>query len=404
MRAYERLIRYVKVYTASDATSATCPSTAVQFDLGKLLVEELLGMGIADARMDEKGYVYGSLPATPGYEDKPAVIFISHMDTISEVPSENVNPILHENYDGCDVTLPNGNVLSVETFPFLKEMKGETLITTDGTTILGGDDKAGIAEIITAVETLMNGDRPHGKVCFCFNPDEEIGRGAFEFDIPGCGAEFGYTVDGSGVGTIEYENFNAAAATVDFKGFSVHPGTSKNTMINAANVAIEFHDSLPSTARPECTEGYEGFAHLTSMSGNVTDAKLTYILRDHDWNKLSNMKDNMAHIAKILNEKYGEGTVTLDIKDQYRNMVEKVKPHFHLIENGREAIRMAGLEPETVPIRGGTDGATLSWMGLPCPNLGCGGYNFHGPSECITVERMDKTVEIILNVISLYAK
>lgn len=402
MRAYERFLKYVTVYTTSDPDSESCPSTVRQLDLAEKLVEEMKTLGIADARVDEYGYVYGSIPATAGHEDKPALGFIAHMDTAPDAPGENVKPVLHENYDGGDVTLPSGMVISAEKFPFLASMKGETLITADGATLLGADDKAGVAEIMTAAETLLKGDMPHGKICIAFTPDEEIGRGADKFDIPGFGADFAYTVDGGDVTGIEYENFNGAAAEVTVKGFSVHPGESKDTMINASNVAMEFHMALPVMDRPEHTQGREGFYHLTDMAGDVSAAKLTYILRDHDWDKLSYKKQTMLHTAECLNGKYGEGTVTVAIKDSYRNMIEKIQPHFHLVETARKAITMAGLVPEDIPIRGGTDGATLSWMGLPCPNLGTGGFNFHGPAECITAERMDKAVEILLNIAALY--
>lgn len=404
MRAYERFLNYVVIHTTSDEESETCPSTARQFDLAHRLVEEMKTMGITDARVDEHCYVYGTIPATSGCKDKPALGLIAHMDTAPAASGENVKPILHENYDGRDIVLPNGSVLSLKKFPFLENMKGETLITTDGTTLLGADDKAGIAEIMTAAEAILHSGEPHGKVCIAFTPDEEIGRGADKFDIPGFGADFAYTVDGGDVGGIEYENFNAAAASVEVTGFSVHPGESKDTMINACNVAMEFHMALPAMDRPEHTEKREGFYHLTDMKGDVSRARLDYILRDHDLNKLEYKKQIMAHIASCLNAKYGEDTVKLTVKDSYRNMIEQILPHFHLVETAREAITMAGLEPEAVPVRGGTDGAVLSWKGLPCPNLGTGGFNFHGAAECITAERMDKAVEILLNIVSLYAK
>ena len=396
MRAYERLLNYVRVYTTSDPESGTHPSAEREFDLARQLVEEMKALGIEDARVDEHCYVYGSIPATPGCEDKPALGLIAHMDTAPDASGEGVTPILHENYDGRDVTLPaTGTVMKVSTFPFLADLKGETLITTDGTTLLGADDKAGVAEILTAAETLLAEGRP---------PDEEIGEGASLFDIPGFGADFAYTVDGGDVGGIEYENFNAAAATVTIHGFSVHPGSAKDTMINASNVAMEFHGALPVMARPETTEGRQGFYHLCQMYGDVTNAKLGYILRDHDADKLQYKKDNLLHIADYLNGKYGPGTVEVEIKDSYRNMLEKIKPHFHLVENARKAIEKAGLTPEEVPVRGGTDGATLSWKGLPCPNLGTGGFNFHGVCECTTVERMDKATEILLNIVEIYSK
>ena len=404
MRAYERLLKYVRVYTTSDPNSGTHPSAEREFDLARILVEDMKAIGIEDAFVDEHCYVYGTIPATPGCESKPALGLIAHMDTAPDASGENVNPILHENYDGHDVTLPaTGMVMKVSTFPFLKELKGETLITTDGTTLLGADDKAGVSEILTAAETLMADGRPHGKICIAFTPDEEIGEGASLFDIPGFGADFAYTVDGGDVGGIEYENFNAASATVTVHGFSVHPGSAKDAMINASNVAMEFHQALPVMARPETTEGRQGFYHLCQMYGDVTEAKLGYILRDHDAGKLQFKKDNLLHIACYLNCKYGEGTVEVEIKDSYRNMIEKIKPHFHLVENARKAIEKAGLTPEEVPVRGGTDGAVLSWKGLPCPNLGTGGFNFHGVCECTTVERMDKATEVLLNIIEIYA-
>ena len=403
MRAYERLLNYVRVYTTSDPESGTHPSAAREFDLAHQLVEELKALGVEDARVDEHCYVYGSLPATPGCEDKPALGLIAHMDTAPDASGENVNPILHESYDGSDVTLPaTGMVMKVSAFPFLASMKGETLITTDGTTLLGADDKAGVAEIMTAVETVLEKGLPHGKLCIAFTPDEEIGEGASLFDIPGFGADFAYTVDGGDAGSVEYENFNAAAATVTIHGFSVHPGSAKDTMINASNVAMEFHAALPAFSRPEHTEGREGFFHLTSMQGDVTTAHLGYIVRDHDAAKFAARKAQMQHIAACLNDRYGAGTVELDIKDSYYNMLEKIQPHFHLVENARKAIRAAGLEPIETPVRGGTDGATLSYMGLPCPNLGTGGFNFHGPCECITAEKMDQGVEILLNLVELY--
>lgn len=405
MRAYERLLKYVKVHTTSDPNSGTHPSTLRQFDLAKILVEELKELGLTDAHVDEHCYVYATLPATPGQESAAPLGLIAHMDTADDASGENVRPQIHENYDGEAVTLPaTGTVLDPKVFPFLREMKGQTLITTDGSTLLGADDKAGVAEIMTAVETVLEKGLPHGKLCIAFTPDEEIGEGASLFDIPGFGADFAYTVDGGDAGSVEYENFNAAAATVTIHGFSVHPGSAKDTMINASNVAMEFHGALPVMARPETTEGRQGFYHLCQMYGDVTEAKLGYILRDHDAAKLQFKKDNLLDIAAYLNGKYGDGTVEVEIKDSYRNMLEKIKPHFHLVETARKAIRMAGLEPEEVPVRGGTDGATLSWMGLPCPNLGTGGFNFHGVCECTTVERMDRCTQILLSIISLYAE
>ena len=403
MRAYERLLKYVKVWTTSDPESGTHPSTMRQFDLAHQLMQELKDLGLTDAHVDEHCYVYATLPATPGQESAKPLGFIAHMDTSDDASGENVNPQIHPNYDGGKVVLPaTGTVLAPAQFPFLPEMKGQTLITTDGSTLLGADDKAGVSEIMTMLEHVIAEKRPHGKLCIGFTPDEEIGEGASLFDVEGFGAAYAYTVDGEDAGEISYENFNAAAAVVTVHGFSVHPGSAKNTMINAQNVAMEFHAALPAFSRPEHTEGREGFFHLTSMVGDVTTAKLGYIVRDHDAAKFAARKAQMEHIAACLNERYGEGTVELDIHDSYHNMLEKIQPHFHLVENARKAIRAAGLEPIETPVRGGTDGATLSYMGLPCPNLGTGGFNFHGPCECITAEKMDQCTEILLNLVDLY--
>ena len=403
MRAYERLLKYVKVWTTSDPESGTHPSTMRQFDLAHQLVQELKDLGLTDAHVDEHCYVYATLPATPGQESAKPLGFIAHMDTTDDASGENVNPQIHPNYDGGKVVLPaTGTVLDPAQFPFLTEMKGQTLITTDGSTLLGADDKAGVSEIMTMLERVISEKRPHGKLCIGFTPDEEIGEGASLFDVEGFGAAYAYTVDGEDAGEISYENFNAAAAVVTVHGFSVHPGSAKNTMINAQNVAMEFHAALPAFSRPEHTEGREGFFHLTSMVGDVTTAKLGYIVRDHDAAKFAARKAQMEHIAACLNERYGEGTVELEIHDSYFNMLEKIQPHFHLVENARKAICAAGLEPIETPVRGGTDGATLSYMGLPCPNLGTGGFNFHGPCECITAEKMDQCTEILLNLVDLY--
>ena len=405
MKAYQRLLSYVKISTPSNEESSSSPSSQCQFDLARLLVEELKGLGISDVTLDDHCYVYAHLPATEGLEHCKALGFIAHMDTVSDFCDHAVTPMITEDYDGKELPLgTSGRTLSPEMFPHLASLAGRTLITSDGTTILGADDKAGVAEILTAAEILLAEGRPHGKLCIAFTPDEEIGEGASLFDIPGFGADFAYTVDGGDVGGIEYENFNAAAATVTIHGFSVHPGSAKDAMINASNVAMEFHTALPIMARPETTEGRQGFYHLCQMYGDVTNAKLGYILRDHDADKLQYKKDNLLHIADYLNGKYGPGTVEVEIKDSYRNMLEKIKPHFHLVENARKAIEKAGLTPEEVPVRGGTDGATLSWKGLPCPNLGTGGFNFHGVCECTTVERMDKATEILLNIVEIYSK
>ena len=396
-------LKYVSFDTTSSETSDTVPTTAHQKELGRYLADELARLGLENAHMDQLGYGYAVLPATPGQEHVPALGLISHMDTSPAVSGADIQPQI-VTYQGGDLPLAKTGCLRVKDFPFLSRYVGQQLIVTDGTTLLGADDKAGIAEILTAVETLQEKDLPHGKLCIAFTPDEEIGEGAELFNIPGFGADFAYTVDGGDAGSIEYENFNAASATVTVHGFSVHPGTAKGTMINASNVAMEFHTALPVTARPETTEGRQGFYHLCQMYGDVTTAKLGYILRDHDAAKLQFKKDNMLDIAEFLNGKYGEGTVEVEIKDSYRNMLEKIKPHFHLVETARKATRMAELEPEEIPVRGGTDGAMLSWKGLPCPNLGTGGFNFHGVCECITAERMDRCTDILLNIISLYAE
>ena len=403
MRAYERFLQYVKVYTTSDPESASHPTTARQLDLGRMLVAQLKELGLTDARLDEYGYVYATLPATPGCEQAAGLGFIAHMDTAPGTSGENVNPQIHENYDGGDVVLPaTGAVLKPAEFPFLSEMKGQTLITTDGSTLLGADDKAGVAEIMTMVERLIREGRPHGKICIGFTPDEEVGQGADLFDVDGFGAAYAYTVDGDDVGEISYENFNAAAAAIKIHGLSVHPGSAKNAMRNALSLAMEYHAALPAFECPEHTEGREGFFHLCDLQGDVSEAVFHYIIRDHDADRFAVRKAQMQQVADRLNEKYGAGTVELELTDSYRNMLEKIRPHFHLVENARAAIRAVGLTPVESPIRGGTDGATLSYKGLPCPNLGTGGFNFHGPMECITVEKMDQAVEVLLNLADLY--
>lgn len=405
MRPYERLIRYAMVPTASNENSSAVPSTECQFNLAHILVEELLSMGIKDARVDDKCYVYASIPATPGYEDSKVLGFIAHMDTVSDFADKMVQPVVHENYDGGDLPLgESGRTLEVALFPHLPSLKGRTLITSDGTTILGADDKAGIAEIMCLAERLMKEDMPHGKVCIGFTPDEEVGSGADCFDVKGFGADFAYTVDGGAESEIEYENFNAAKADVDVKGFNIHPGSAKDTMINAGLVAMEFNGMLPSDETPRTTEGYEGFYHMERMTGNVEKAHLDYILRDHSADGIEERQEKMREITKILNEKYGAGTVTLTLKEQYRNMAEMIKPNFHLIENASLAVKKCGQEPRVIPVRGGTDGARLSFMGLPCPNLGTGSYACHGPYEHATAEGMDTVVDILTELVRLYSQ
>ena len=405
MRAYERLLNYVKIYTTSDEESDKVPTTARQFDLARVLVEEMKALGIKDARVDEHCYVYGTIPATPGYEERTGIGFIAHLDTAPDFSGEHVKPQVIREYDGKEVALGNsGKVLSPRIFPHLKELAGRTLITTDGTTLLGADDKAGVAEIMTLAEELLRGDRPHGKICIGFTPDEEVGGGAALLDIPAFGARFAYTVDGGCERGIEYENFNACGASFTVKGVNIHPGDSKDKMINAALVAMEINSLLPAAETPAHTEGYEGFFHLTGMEGNVEKAVLYYIIRDHSSAHFEARQEMLRHIEKIMNEKYGEGTVTLDIRQQYRNMKEKLQPCMHLIDFAKEAIRELGLEPEEVPVRGGTDGAQLSYRGLPCPNLGTGGYAFHGPYEHITAEGMDTAVQVMHGIVKRYAE
>ena len=403
MRAYERLIKYAKIHTTSSDKSGMHPSFAGEFDLARILKDEMTSLGLEQVVVDDKCYVYGILPASEGYENAVPIGFISHMDTSPDASGENVEPILHENYDGEDLALgTSGRILSKEKFPFLENLVGETLITSDGTTLLGADDKAGISEIMTALERIKEENIPHGPICICFTPDEEIGEGADFFNLSLFKAKFAYTVDGGDADDIEYENFNAAAARVKIAGVSVHPGSAKNIMVNAQNVAMEFHYMFPTEERPETTEGRKGFIHLHDSHGSVSEAELRYIIRDHDPKKFQIKKDLMHAAADWINKKYGEGTVKLEIKDSYYNMYEIIRNHPKLIVLARKAIEMAGMEPHEVPVRGGTDGARLSYMGLPCPNLGTGGFNFHGEYECTTVERMDRVTEVVLNLIKLW--
>lgn len=405
MRAYERLIEYVKVPTPSAEESTTHPTSQCQFDLANKLVEELKTLGAVDVRVDGHCYVYGKIPASAGYEGKTKLGFISHMDTVSDFADHAVRPLVHPDYDGEDLKLgDSGRVLEKSVFPHLSELKGRTLITSDGTTILGADDKAGIAEIMTMVEELEKRDIPHGQISIGFTPDEEVGQGADLFDVPGFGAEFAYTVDGGREGEIEYENFNASGAKIKITGFNVHPGSSKDTMINAAEVACEIQSLLPEKENPRYTEGYEGFYHLTGMKGDVACAEMEYIIRDHDAEKFAAKEAYLREVAEKMNQKYGKGTVELEIHEQYRNMAEKIQPCFHLIENAQEAARRAGIQPQVLPVRGGTDGARLSYMGLPCPNLGTGGYACHGPYEHVTAEGMDQTVELLLELVKIYSE
>ena len=405
MKAYERFLEYVAVWTTSDENSDTVPSAARELDLAKILVEEMKGLGIEDARVDGKGYVYGSVPATPGCEDKAALGLIAHMDTAMDASGKDIKPQLIKNYDGGDVVLgTSGNVLSVAEFPHLAGLKGRTLITTDGTTLLGADDKAGIAEILTAVDEIMKEGLPHGKICIGFTPDEEIGRGSNHFDVEGFGADFAYTLDGDAEGEIQYENFNASTGIVTCHGVSVHTGSAKDIMVNSQTIATEFHQMLPVNERPETTEGYEGFYHLASMSGNVTTTNMKYLIRDFDKENFDKRAEKMQEIAEVLNQKYGEGSVEVKVTESYRNMREKIETCMELVDMALAAIRNVGIEPIVEPIRGGTDGARLSFMGLPCPNLGTGGHAFHGVFEHITVEGMDLGVKIVKDIIRQLAE
>ena len=404
MRAYERLLNYVRIHTTSDEASSTTPSTDRQFDLARLLEQEMKELGLTQVRVDEKCYVYGILPPSKGCENAFSLGLIAHLDTAPDFNAEHVRPQIHENYDGQDLPLgDSGRILETDMFPHLRDMKGATLITTDGTSLLGADDKAGIAEILTAIERLREKDLPHGKICICFSPDEEIGSGAQDLDILQFGADFAYTVDGGAENEIEYENFNAAAATFEICGYNIHPGDAKGKMINAGLLACEINRLLPGMETPAATEGYEGFFHLTQIVGTVEHAVMQYIIRDHSQAYFEARIATLKQIEKMMNERFGEGTVTLSVRQQYRNMKEKIEPCMHLVENAKESIRAMGMEPVTCPVRGGTDGAQLSFRGLPCPNLGTGGHAFHGPYEHITAESMDLAVGVILGIIQRYA-
>lgn len=405
MRAYERMLNYIKVWTTSDSSSETVPSTSRQFDLANLLVKEMKELGIEDAHVDDKCYVYGSIPATKGYEDKTKLGFIAHLDTTEDLTGKDVNPQIIENYDGEDIRLgESGKVIKTKDFPHLKNFKDRTIITTDGTTLLGADDKAGIAEIMTAVEIIQKENIPHGKICIGFTPDEEIGRGPHNFDVEKFGADYAFTLDGELEGQIEYENFNASSATFEIKGVNVHPGSAKDIMINSQLIAMEINSILPVNETPATTEGYEGFYHLMETTGSVEYSKLSYIVRDHDGDKFEARNELLRRIEKEMNEKYGEDTVTLTIKHSYRNMKEKIEPCMHLVENAKKATEAVGLEAKTSPIRGGTDGAQLSFKGLPCPNLGTGGSAYHGALEHISAEGMDKVTQIAIELVKIYAK
>ena len=402
MRAYERFLRYVTTDTTSDESNPACPSTPGQLAFANGLAGELKGLGLADARVDEHGYVYASLPANCA-ADAPALGLIAHMDTSPDACGFSVKPRIVERYDGGDILLDEdrGTVLSPSKYPHLRDYTGQDLIVTDGTTLLGADDKAGVAEIVTLIEELVTENPPHGKLCFAFTPDEEIGRGADLFDVPGFGAQFAYTVDGGKLGELEFENFNAASAIVTVRGLNIHPGDAKNKMKNALLLGIEFQNMLPPWETPACTEGYEGFQHLNRMSGDEEKAVLHYIIRDHDRAKFEAKKERFVKFAAYLNKKYCEGTIDLDMEDSYYNMREKIEPYLFLVENAKKAMLDAGVTPLVQPIRGGTDGARLSYMGLPCPNLSTGGHNAHGRFEYIPVQSMDAMVRVLRNLTCL---
>ncbi|AAM25000.1 tripeptide aminopeptidase [Caldanaerobacter subterraneus subsp. tengcongensis MB4] len=405
-KVVERFLKYVKYHTTSDENSNTFPSTEGQLIFARELAKELKELGLSEVEVDENGYVTALLSANT---DKkiPTIGFIAHMDTSPDMCGKDVKPQIIENYDGNDIVLnkEKGIILSTSEFPELKNYIGKTLITTDGTTLLGADDKAGIAEIITAIEYLINHPEiEHGNVKIAFTPDEEIGRGVDKFNVKKFACDFAYTVDGGELGTIEYENFNAASAKIKIHGRNVHPGTAKGKMKNSILIGIELQNMLPELERPEHTEGYQGFYHLNNFQGTVEETSMYYIIRDFDKQAFSDKKEYIKSIVEALNKKYGEGTVELELKDQYYNMREVIEKHMHIVETAMEAMRSLGIEPKVVPIRGGTDGARLSFMGLPTPNLFTGGHNFHGKYEFIPIHAMEKAVEVIVKIVELYGK
>ena len=401
----DRFLRYVAIDTQSDENSESQPSAAKELDLLKLLCKELNDMGV-HAELDEYGYVMGSIPSNIDKE-VPAVGFISHVDTAPDASGKDVHPQIIRDYDGSDIELKGvpGLALKPSEFPELLDHKGETLITTDGTTLLGADDKAGVAEIMNAVQYIMeHPEFKHGEIKVGFTPDEEIGRGVVKFDVKKFGADYAYTMDGGERGELEFENFNAASAKIHIQGRNVHPGYAKGKMKNAILIGMEFNDLLPAGQRPELTEGYDGFYHIISFSGTVEEADFGYIIRDHDRKKFEEKKEFIRKCADFINTKYGEGTATLEVKDQYYNMREQVEPYYFIVEKAVKAMEMAGVKPKIQPIRGGTDGANLSFKGLPCPNIFAGGLNFHGKMEFATVENIEKASQVVLNIISLFAE
>lgn len=405
MRVEERLLKYVSYWTTSDEECRQIPSSERQFELGKVLEQELRDLGLEKVTLTDHCYVYGLLPATKGYADKPAVGFISHMDTAPDFSGKDVKPQIIPDYDGNDVLLKGSSTyLKVSDFPTLKTLKGRTLITTDGTTLLGADDKAGVSEIMTAVEQIITEKIPHGDIWIGFTPDEEVGSGADLFDLDYFKARFAYTVDGDYEGEVAYENFNAASASFEIKGVNVHPGEAKDIMINAALVGCEIASLLPENETPAHTEGREGFYHLTDFSGDIAHAKVNYIVRDHDKATFEKRLDTLRGIEKKMNEKYHADTVKLNIQHSYSNMLEVIEKNEYVVAIAKKAIKNVGLEPVSRPVRGGTDGARLSFMGLPCPNLGTGGYGFHGPFEHISVEGMDTAVSVIKEIVKITAE
>lgn len=395
----KRFLRYVSYETTSDEFSETCPSTANQKVLGAAIVEEMLAMGIQDARMDENGYVYGTVPGDPSL---PTVGLIAHMDTAPDASGADIRARIVE-YTGGDILLngEKGIYLRETDYASLKRNHGKHLIVTDGTTLLGADDKAGVAEILTAAEILLTQGGNHATLKIGFTPDEEIGRGADKFDVRGFGADYAYTADGGTVGEIEYENFNAASACVTFHGLNIHPGSAKDKMVNSQYIAMEYQSLLPTAQKPEYTEGYEGFIHLTDMRGEVENSQLRYIIRDHDMAKFQEKKRLMTAAADFLNDKYGPGTVEIALRDSYFNMREKIEPCMEIVDRAKRAMALAGMEPKEVPVRGGTDGARLSYEGLPCPNLCTGGENYHGRFEYIPVEDMEQCVKMLVNILRM---
>ena len=399
----ERFLNYTKFDTQSSAESESVPSTSKQLVFAEYLKKELEDEGFSDVEMDDKGYIYATLKSN-SKKNIPTIGFISHYDTSPDCSGANVNPRIIRNYDGGDIVLSEGIVSSPEKFPELKLHKGEDIIVTDGHTLLGADDKAGIAEIVQAMCWLRDHDEiEHGDIRVGFNPDEEIGMGAHHFDVEKFGCEWAYTMDGGDLGNLEYENFNAASAKIHIKGISVHPGYAKDKMVNAGRLAAEFAMMLPEDETPETTEGYEGFYHLLGVQGNIENATLHYIIRDHDRERFEDRKDFIEECVKRMNEKYGEGTVTADLKDQYYNMKEKIDPNMHVIDIVLKAMQDCGVPPKVEPIRGGTDGAQLSFKGLPCPNIFAGGVNFHGPYEFVSIQVMEKAMQVIVRICELTA-